>query len=99
MTWCVWAYFLKFYMFVFDEIHVIGDKLIYGQFRVGNIWENIPKDQQRVLDEGPKAWYQDFPKQPQTTEASTASGPINALEMGFLGGDLLLGDNETLKSL
>ena len=56
---CLWltlyieAYFVEFYVFVLDKIHVRGSKLIEGYVWVVNIRENIPKDHPRVLEEGP----------------------------------------------
>lgn len=41
-------------MFVLDEIHVSGPKLIYEHVWVGNVGANNPKDHPRVLEEGPK---------------------------------------------
>ena len=52
-TLCVLAYFVKFYVSILYEIDVRGPKLVYYHIRVGNILENIPKDQPRVLEEGP----------------------------------------------
>ena len=42
------------YVFVLDEIDVVGPKILYEHVWVGNIWESIPKDNPRVLEEGPK---------------------------------------------
>ena len=40
-------------MFVLDEINVSVHILIEDHVWVVNVWENIPKDQPRVFDEGP----------------------------------------------
>ncbi len=37
-TLCVYVCFVKFYMFVLDETHVRGVKLIEDRIWVGNIW-------------------------------------------------------------
>ena len=63
-TLCVFACFVEFYVFVLDEIHVIGTKLIYKHVWVVKVRENIPKDYPRVLEEGPKVgakYVQDSP--------------------------------------
>ena len=54
MTLCVLACFIMFYVFVFDEIQVRGDKIAYNNVLVRNVRENILKDQPRVLEKGPK---------------------------------------------
>ena len=41
-------------MFVLDEIHVRGDKIIYDNVLVEYVKPNIPKDHPRLLEEGPK---------------------------------------------
>ena len=41
-------------MFVLGEIPVRGPKIVYDNVWVGNVREKIPKDHQRVLEEGPK---------------------------------------------
>ena len=51
MTLCVYACFVKFYMLVFDEIHVRGNKIVYKNIWAGNIWANIPKEHTRVIEE------------------------------------------------
>ena len=40
-TLCVWACFIEFYVFVLDEIHVRGPKLIYEHIWVGNVWAQL----------------------------------------------------------
>ena len=52
-TLCVLACLNKFYVFVLDEIDVASPKLVYEHIRVGRVWEKIPKDHPRVLEEGP----------------------------------------------
>ena len=64
MTLCVQAYFIEFYVFVLNEIHVIGAKLIQDHVWVGNVQEKILKDQQRILEEGPKLGVKKCPRQP-----------------------------------
>ena len=51
MTLCVLVSFVKFYVFVFYEDDVGGTRLLYGQIKVRNVRENIPKDRLRVIDE------------------------------------------------
>ena len=58
-TLCVYACFVKFYVFVLDEINVRGPKIIYDHVWVGNTRLNIPKDHPRVLEERPKVGAQD----------------------------------------
>ena len=41
-------------MFVLDEIHLKGVKIIKNHICVGKLKEIIRKDHQRVLEEGPK---------------------------------------------
>ena len=52
-TLCMYACFVKFYVFALDEVHVRDTKIVYKYILVGNLWENIPKDHPRVLEEGP----------------------------------------------
>ena len=91
MTLCVYTCFVMFYVFVLDEIHVRGSKLIYDHVWIGKVPTNIPKDQPRFHEEGPKTWSQDYLRQPQTTEASMARGPIEDPSMVAVGRDLVLG--------
>ena len=49
----VLVYFIEFYVFVLDEINVRGPKLVYKHIQVGNVQAKLPKDQPRVLEEGP----------------------------------------------
>ena len=51
-TLCVLACFVEFYVFILDEIYVGGPKIIYKHRLVGNLRENIPNDNPRVLEEG-----------------------------------------------
>ena len=51
-TLCVLACFIKFYVFILDKILVGGSTLVYDYLWVVNVWENIPKDHPRVLEEG-----------------------------------------------
>ena len=83
-------------LFRLDEIHVRGARLVYGH---GDVQENIPKDQPRAFEEGPKSWSQDCPRQPQTTETSTARGPIDASLMGAVGKDIVYGERRPFSSL
>ena len=46
--------FIEFYIFLLDEVHVRGSKLMYEHVWAGNVWENIPEDYLRVVEEGPK---------------------------------------------
>ena len=65
MVLCVYACFVKFYMFILDEVHVRVTKRVYKHDWVLNVQENIPKDQSRVLYGGPKLGVkaaQDSPK-------------------------------------
>ena len=52
-TLCVLACFVQFYVFVLNEIHVRGHKIVYKYIRVGNVQVKLPKDHPRVLDKGP----------------------------------------------
>ena len=67
---CLWltlyieAYFVEFYVFVLDKIHVRGVKLIDGCISVVNVHEIIPKDHRRVLEEGPKITAPAIPGRP-----------------------------------
>ena len=49
----------KFNMFILDDIHVIGFKLIYEPIRVGNVRAEVSKDQPRVPEEAPVPWIQE----------------------------------------
>ena len=53
MTFCVLLCFVKFYKFVFDNIDVRCRELVNVHIRVENVWEKVPKDKPRVLEEGP----------------------------------------------
>ena len=44
MTLCVLACFIKFYVFILDEIDMGGIKIIYEHTRVEKFPENVPKD-------------------------------------------------------
>ena len=48
-TLCIFACFVKFYVFVLDEILVKGPKFVCKLIRVKNAQENIPKDHPRIL--------------------------------------------------
>ena len=50
---CVNASFVYFYIFFFDEIDVVGPKLVYEHVCVRNVRENITMDNLRVLYKGP----------------------------------------------
>ena len=52
-TLCVLACFVDLYVYVLDEFHVGGSKIVQKHIWNGYIQTNIPKDQPRVLDEGP----------------------------------------------
>ena len=54
MSLCIYACFMEFYFFILDEINVGGPKLVYKYIWAGIVRENIPKDYQRVLEEGPQ---------------------------------------------
>ena len=54
MTLCVQACFVKFYVFVLDEIYVRGFKHQEDRIWVSNFWDIIPKNHPRVLEEGTK---------------------------------------------
>ena len=54
MTFCALAFLIEFYVLVLDEINVRVLKLVNKHVWVGKFQENIPKDHQRVLEEGPK---------------------------------------------
>ena len=53
VTLCLLPCFLKFHVLVFDEVYMRGSKIISDHIQVGYVWEKIPKDQPRVLEEGP----------------------------------------------
>ena len=71
-----------FYMFVLDETHVRGVKLIYGCFLVINVQEIIPKDHHRILKEGHKNHCAGCPRQTLVTEQSTFFHGCDALLWG-----------------
>ena len=52
-TFGVLAYFSDFLVFVLDNIDVGGPKILYKHIRVEDVFVKVPKDQQRVLQEGP----------------------------------------------
>ena len=52
-TLFVYVCFIEFYVFVLNEIPVRGHKIVYKHIRVGNVQVKVPKDQPRVLEEGP----------------------------------------------
>ena len=52
-TLCALVRFVEFYVFVLDEIDVRGHKIVYEHIRVGNVRTKVPKNQPRVLEEGP----------------------------------------------
>ena len=52
-------------MFILYEIHVRGFKLIDDRIWVGNVWEIIPMDHLRVLEEGPKTVGMAVPSRPK----------------------------------
>ena len=45
--------FIQVLCIFLDEIDVGGPKIVYGHSRVGNVRAKIPKDQPKVLVEGP----------------------------------------------
>ena len=53
-TLCILAFSLNFTLLILDEIYLEGPKLLYNNIWVGNVQANIPMDQPRVLEEGPK---------------------------------------------
>ena len=53
-TLCVYACFIMFYVFVFDEINVVGPKPVYKKVWAGNFRANISNNHPSVLEEGPK---------------------------------------------
>ena len=59
MTLGLLACFVKFYIFILDDINVGGLKLVYEHIRVINIRASIPKDYPRVLEKGPFIWAKD----------------------------------------
>ena len=63
-TLSVKACFVEFYVFIFDAIHVRGDKIVYDHVLVEYVKPKIPKDHPRVLEEGPKVGAQDIPRPP-----------------------------------
>ena len=65
-------------MFILDEIHVRGVKLIKGHVCLRNVQENIPKDQPRVLEEGPVLVAKAAQGSPTYGWQTTASGLVNA---------------------
>ena len=75
-------------MFVLDEIHLIGFKLIDYRIWVVNFWEIIPKDHLRILEEGLKLFGMSLPGRSKTTEQSTARRPADAPSKGLVDGDL-----------
>ena len=58
--------FRRVLLLVLEEIYVRGVKLIDNHIWVGNVWEIIPKDHQRVLEEGSKISLQAVPGRPCT---------------------------------
>ena len=52
-TLCVLTCFVECYMFILDEIYVRGPKIVYKHIRVEKVGVKLPKDQRRVLEEGP----------------------------------------------
>ena len=77
-TLCVYACFVKFYVFVLDEIHLIGTKFLYEHVWVRNVQENIPKDHPRVLEEGPKLVPKTVQDNPTNVLKSTPTGLVDS---------------------
>ena len=86
-------------MFVFNEIHVNGSKIIYDHIWVLNVSKNIPIEYPRVHEEGPMIGVQDCPRQPTNGRQSTPSGSINALLVVAHRLALSLGDKRPMLSL
>ena len=53
MTLCVLACFVEFYMFVLDEIDMLGPKLVYYHIHIGNVQSKVSKNKPRVFEKGP----------------------------------------------
>ena len=64
-TLYVLSCFVEFCVFLSDETYVGGPKIVYEHIRVEICLENIPKDKQKVLEEG------------QIKVAKTAKGPTD----------------------
>ena len=65
-------------MFVFDEIYVGGPKIVYDHIRFGIFWENIPKDQLRVLEKGLFIQTKAVKTNPNRLRQSAASSLVDA---------------------
>ena len=64
-------------MFVLDEIHLRGDKIIDNLIWVRNIREIIPKDHPRVLEERPKLVAKTAQGSLTNESQSTATGLVD----------------------
>ena len=78
-TLCVLACFVESYVFVFDDIDMRGTKLVYDHILVVNSRAILPKDQPRVLEEGPFTRAKDVKTSPTYGWQSTTRGSIDAL--------------------
>ena len=85
-------------MFVLNEIHVRGVKLIEYHIWVRNIRKIIPKDHLRVLEEGPKIVGMAVPGRPKMTEQLMARRPVDAPLNGVADGVLTIGGKGILAS-
>lgn len=71
MTLCVYACFVEFYVFVLDEMDVVGPKLVYEHVWVANAVKTSPRTIQGSLRKDPR-WWPGLPKTAQTTEVINA---------------------------
>ena len=62
-----------------------GDKIIHCRICIGNFWETIPKDHQRVLEEGPKLVAKTAKRQFTYISQSTANDLVDGPWVMFVG--------------
>ena len=86
-------------MSVLDENNVRGFKIIDDRIWVGKVWEIIPKDHLRVLEEGLKTVCKAVPGRFQTMEQFTARRHVDAPLKGVLDGNLTMGGKGCLSDI
>ena len=64
-------------MFVLDEIHVRGDKIVYDNVWAWNVLENIPKVNARLLEEEPMLVAKTAQGSPTYGWQTTAGGMVD----------------------
>ena len=78
------------------KIDVRGFKIIYDHIWVGNVREINPKNNIRVLEEGPKTVGMAVPGRPQMTQQSMANRGYDTPSKGVINGDFTMGEGRKL---